>query len=118
LGNAHLFATPYLDPEYAAYAEGQVFSAKTMVLRLTSELGLIGLALFAAFALSRILAARGPRTSAPLSPTAPVLALAMFAILAATSQIYTEATFMLGVLVLIAGLQKPARAMPSSLVAA
>lgn len=105
LGNAHLFATPYLDAEFAAYAEGQVFSAKTMALRLTSELGLIGLALFMAFSLSRIAAARGPRTLAPPVPAAAPLALAMLAMLAATSQIYTEITFMLGALALLAGLQ-------------
>lgn len=106
LGNAHLFATPYLDPEFAAYAEGQVFSAKTMLLRLTSELGLIGLALFVAFALSRIAAARGPRRGVPpVAAAAPLaLALAVLAMLAATSQIYTETTFMLGALVLLAGL--------------
>lgn len=114
LGNAHLFATPFLDPEFAAYAEGQVFSAKTMALRLISELGLVGLVLFAAFALSRILAARGPRlhATAPPFPTAPVLAFAMFAILSATSQIYTEATFMLGALVLLAGLHRAAQPVP------
>lgn len=109
LGNAHLFATPYLDPEFAAYAEGQVFSAKTMVLRLVSELGLVGTALFAGVAMSRVVAARGPRHLWPAVPPATPLALAMLAVLAATSQINTEATFMLGAMVLLAGLQ-PARA--------
>lgn len=46
LGNAHLYATPYLDPLYALYAEGNVFVAKTLYLRLISEIGLIGFALF------------------------------------------------------------------------
>ncbi len=108
LGNAHLYAMPFLDPEFAAYAEGQVFNAKTMVLRFTSELGLAGVALFAAFSLSRIFAARGPRTLVPMVPSAAPMGLAMLAMLAATSQIYTEITFMLGAMVLLAGLQRPA----------
>lgn len=49
LGNAHLYATPYLDPLYALYAEGNVFIAKTLYLRLISEIGLIGLGLFLAW---------------------------------------------------------------------
>ncbi|MBC7520897.1 MAG: hypothetical protein H7268_07370, partial [Sandarakinorhabdus sp.] len=46
LGNAHLYATPYLDPLYALYAEGNVFVAKTQYLRFISEIGIIGLSLF------------------------------------------------------------------------
>ncbi len=46
LGNVHLYATPFLDPIYALYAEGNVFVAKTQYLRFISELGIIGLALF------------------------------------------------------------------------
>jgi hypothetical protein len=46
LGNAHLYATPYLDPLFALYAEGNVFVAKTQYLRFISEIGVIGLSLF------------------------------------------------------------------------
>jgi len=46
LGNAHLYATPYLDPLFALYAEGNVFIAKTLYLRLISEVGVIGFFLF------------------------------------------------------------------------
>lgn len=46
LGNIHLYATPYLDPLFAIYAEGNVFVAKTQYLRFISEVGIIGLALF------------------------------------------------------------------------
>ncbi|MFZ4689632.1 MAG: hypothetical protein ACOYLS_10385 [Polymorphobacter sp.] len=46
LGNIHLYATPYLDPLFALYAEGNVFVAKTQYLRFISEIGIIGLALF------------------------------------------------------------------------
>lgn len=49
LGNAHLYATPYLDPLFAVYAEGNVFNAKSYYLRLISEIGLIGLLLFLAW---------------------------------------------------------------------
>lgn len=46
LGNVHLYATPFLDPLFALYAEGNVFVAKTQYLRFISEIGVIGLALF------------------------------------------------------------------------
>ncbi len=46
LGNAHLYATPYLNPLFAQYAEGNVFTAKTAYLRLISEVGVVGLLLF------------------------------------------------------------------------
>lgn len=46
LGNAHLYANDYL-PFYAQYyAKKTAFTAKTGVLKLISELGLVGLALF------------------------------------------------------------------------
>ncbi len=46
LGNAHLYAAPYLAPEFRVYAEGVVFTAKPQYLRILSELGLVGLGLF------------------------------------------------------------------------
>lgn len=46
IGDAHLYATPYLDPLFALYAEGNVFVAKTQYLRFISEVGLIGFSLF------------------------------------------------------------------------
>lgn len=49
IGDAHLYAGPYLDPLFAIYAEGTVFAAKTGYLRLISEVGVIGLALFLAW---------------------------------------------------------------------
>lgn len=46
LGNVHLYAAPYLSPEFLWYAEGQVFTAKSTYLRYASELGVVGLAIF------------------------------------------------------------------------
>ena len=46
LGNAHLYAQRYIDPEFQWYALGGVFTAKTQYLRLISEIGFIGLGLF------------------------------------------------------------------------
>jgi hypothetical protein len=46
LGNAHLYAMPYLDPLFALYAEGNVFVAKSLYLKMISEIGLIGFSLF------------------------------------------------------------------------
>lgn len=49
LGNAHIYATPYLDPLFALYAEGNVFVAKTLYVRFISEVGIIGFVLFLAW---------------------------------------------------------------------
>jgi hypothetical protein len=45
LGNAHLYAMPFLDPLFALYAEGAVFVGKSGFIRTISEAGIIGLAL-------------------------------------------------------------------------
>lgn len=46
LGNIHLYADSYLDPEVAIYAGGAVFVAKAQYLRFISEIGVVGLGLF------------------------------------------------------------------------
>jgi len=46
LGNAHLYAQRYIDPEFQWYALGGVFTAKTQYLRLISEIGFVGFGLF------------------------------------------------------------------------
>ncbi len=73
LGNIHLYATPYLDPLFALYAEGNVFVAKTQYLRFISEIGVIGLALFLGWYLQLTILARraivGMPELAPLIPT-------------------------------------------------
>jgi len=46
LGNIHLYAEDYLPGYASAYASGTAFTAKSGMLRLISELGLIGLLLF------------------------------------------------------------------------
>lgn len=46
LGNVHLYATDYLDAYARAYAQGQIFVAKSGLLRIVSETGLVGLMLF------------------------------------------------------------------------
>lgn len=72
IGNAHLYAAPYLDPLFAVYAESNVFSAKTAYLRFISEVGFIGFAMLLAwyarlcFAGGR--AVRGVTEIAPLLP--------------------------------------------------
>ncbi len=82
LGNIHLYATPYLDPLFALYAEGNVFVAKTQYLRFISEIGVIGLALFLGWYLQLTILARraiaGLPELAPLIPTvAGVLVICM-----------------------------------------
>lgn len=46
LGNAHLYADPYLPPFALDYADGTVFVAKSYLLRWVSEIGLVTLLLF------------------------------------------------------------------------
>lgn len=93
LGNAHLFAMPYLDPLYAIYAEGTVFIAKTGYLRLISEVGLIGTAVFLLWYLMLVLKvreglARHPR-SAPAIPAAAAALAAYFAYSNIIAEFYT-----------------------------
>ena len=74
LGNAHLYATPFLDPLFALYAEGNVFVAKTQYLRFISEIGIIGLALFLGWYLwLTIAAARVIRHDAQLAVLIPAV---------------------------------------------
>ena len=109
IGNAHLYATPYLLPEHAGYAEGQVFSAKTLILRHTSEQGLVGLILLFTFLFSRVLAAAWVRGLPWLAPLLP-LSLALFAMTLGSVQLMTEVWFTAGVLVMLAGHGARARA--------
>jgi hypothetical protein len=48
LGNVHLYAAPYVPREYLYYMQGNVFVAKAGVLRIASELGVVGLIIFGA----------------------------------------------------------------------
>ncbi len=104
LGNAHLFATPYLDPVFAGYAEGQVFQAKTLGLRLVSEIGIIGFSLFLAFYLSRVLAAGWARREPQLAPLLP-LSMVLLLLAMANSALLNELVLVAGVLVLVAGMR-------------
>ncbi|WP_139556669.1 hypothetical protein [Methylotetracoccus oryzae] len=54
LGNVHLYADEFLDPLTAAFAHGMAFVAKSGYLRLISEAGIIGLALFCVSVISII----------------------------------------------------------------
>ncbi|WP_439532510.1 O-antigen ligase family protein [Polymorphobacter sp.] len=102
IGNAHLYATPYLLPEQAAYAEGQVFSAKTLVLRLISEQGLVGLLLFVIFILSRTLRAAWVRALSSLALVLP-LSLVLLVMVMASTQLMNEMWFLVGTLIMLAG---------------
>lgn len=72
LGNVHAYATAYL-PEFALpYAEGEIFVAKSGYLRLLSEVGLIGLALFGVWMWREIaLFRRSPLTARQVRGNAP-----------------------------------------------
>ena len=102
IGNAHLYAAPYLLPEHAVYGEGQVFSSKTLVLRLFSEQGLFGALLFFTFILSRLVRAAWVRAVPWLAALLP-LSLAMFAMTLGSAQLLTEVWFTVGVMVMLIG---------------
>ena len=83
IGDAHLYAAPFLDPIFAVYAENTVFSAKTGYLKLISEIGLIGLGLFLAwYARLAVLAARAVRGDPALAALLPVGAVTLAVYLA------------------------------------
>lgn len=90
LGNVHLYASRFLDPIVALYAEGQVFTGKTSIIRITSELGAIGLALFLAWYLNLCRLARAGIAGLPdLAPALPI-ALATLVIFLSTNQVAGE----------------------------
>jgi O-antigen ligase len=78
LGNIHLYATPYLQPEFANYAEGHVFSAKQQWLRYVSELGVVGLGLLVIwYAILVLTLAAACRRSGPDEPFAMLIPLGL-----------------------------------------
>lgn len=96
LGNAHLYAIPYLEPEHAVYAEGNVFQAKTGVVRIVSELGLIGLALFGLWYLALVWQMRPMVMAADDMAVAVPIALLVLVVYLATIQIAGELWLMAG----------------------
>jgi O-antigen ligase len=80
LGNAHLYADQYLEPEFAAYAQGTAFVAKSGYLRVLSELGLVGLCLFLGWVVAELtqLRSRLQRSDLPLKLRTQGIALVGF----------------------------------------
>ena len=103
LGNAHLYAAPYIQPQFLWYAEGVVFTAKPQYLRLISEVGLVGLALFLGWYATLLIdvtrAVR--RTASALVPMIPAAVMTM-AVFLATGQIAGEFWTMAGALMVAA----------------
>ncbi len=103
LGNAHLYAAPYLQPQFLWYAEGVVFTAKPQYLRLISEVGLVGLALFLAWYAALLIdvtrAVR--RTGSALAPLIPAAVMTL-AVFLATGQVAGEFWTMAGALMVAA----------------
>lgn len=68
LGNVHLYAAPWVPQESLYYMRGSIFVAKSGGLRLLSEAGLVGLALFLAAAVVPVrrllVSARDPKSPA------------------------------------------------------
>ena len=97
LGNAHLYAGPYLLPEHKLYAEGNVFIAKTQYIKLISEQGVIGLLFFIVWYVFLLIdAAHAVRRSgaAALNAVLPIgttVVIAYFATSQLTAEFWTTA---------------------------
>jgi len=88
LGNAHLYAAPFLGLEFRWYAEGNVFTAKPGYLRTLSELGLAGLLLLLVwYGVLMVDAARLLRRpgNAALAPLIPIAAMTLAEYMATTA---------------------------------
>ncbi|MEY2884041.1 MAG: hypothetical protein RL490_1765 [Pseudomonadota bacterium] len=107
LGNAHLYGIPYLDPEHAVYAEGNVFQAKTGVVRIVSELGLIGLALFGLWYLALVWQMRPVAMAHDDLAVAVPIALLVLVVYMATIQIAGELWLMAGAMAALIRLRAP-----------
>jgi hypothetical protein len=113
---------PYLDPVFAEYAEGGVFSAKTGYLKLISESGIIGFCLFVGWYL-RLMLLITPRVRLdPVHAAAIPIAALMALVYMLTTQVAAEIWTAAGLLATIAGTRtRPAsvpRPAPVGLVAA
>lgn len=88
MGNVHLYAQDYLDPEVAVYAAGTPFNGKHGLIRTLADGGVVALLLLTAWILGAVITARGPRkTSISAGPGDPTmlgvmkaLAVALFAL--------------------------------------
>ncbi len=108
LGNAHLYATPYLDPLFALYAEGKIFQGKTSVVRIVSELGVIGFALFCWWYLSLVWSVRRVTIRNPdLVAAVPVAAMILVVFLT-TNQVAGQTWLMAGVMAALCRQRAPA----------
>jgi hypothetical protein len=105
LGNAHLFAYDYLSADALEYAYAGTFQAKTGVLRIVSELGVVGLLLFLAWFRSEFRAiSAGARSILSgdfeeeprvLAGVLPKVAIVMLALYLARGNILAATTFVL-----------------------
>jgi hypothetical protein len=111
LGNAHLYATPYLDPLFALYSEGQVFVGKTSVVRMISELGLIGFGLFMLWYLGLAGQTRRAIGDDPELAAAVPIAVAMLMVFMLTSLLTNELYTVAGAMAALCGAR---RALPAA----
>ncbi|TRW14861.1 hypothetical protein [Glacieibacterium frigidum] len=110
IGDAHLYAAPYLEPLFLIYAEGTVFAAKTGYLRLISEVGFIGFALFLAwYGRLNFAVAHAVRRDPGLAALIPMSA-TFLTVYLANSAIGNEFWMVAGILTAAAAARVPARA--------
>lgn len=110
LGNAHLYATPYLDPLFALYAEGAVFTGKTSVVKIVSELGFIGLGLFLLWYVTLTFRARDALRHQPDLIALVPIAMMTLAVLLNTNQVAAETYTIAGGMMMLVAAQRRAAA--------
>jgi hypothetical protein len=96
VGNAHLYAQRYIDPEFQYYALGNVFTAKTQYLRLISEVGLIGFGLFLLWYLMLLIETSLAIRRLPLFTAILPIATMAIVVFLATGQIAAETYILMG----------------------
>lgn len=117
LGNAHLYAQRYIDPEFQWYALGGVFTAKTQYLRLISEIGFIGLGLFLLWYLVLLIdGAVAIRRIPALAAVVPMAAMTIV-IFFASAQFIAEFYHMAGMLAALCAVANRTRTSPPNFAA-
>jgi hypothetical protein len=110
LGNAHLYATPYLDPVFALYAEGTVFTGKTSVVKMVSEIGFVGLGLFLAWYLTLVFRTRDAVRGHPDLAASVPIAMMTLAVFLNTNQTTGETWTVAGAMMLLVAAHRQSRA--------
>jgi len=96
VGNANLYAMPYLPPFARAYAQNTAFAAKIGILRIVSETGILGLLIFVGWHIKESKALARHALLSPKSAIVLVLATSTFLMLLARTEMLPYYAWCLG----------------------